>query len=88
MVSTMSYFTPDADLLAASEKALASVNTKRLLPSSASFDVKDPATEKVIGTLPDHTPEHALLALTKADAAGKEWAKKSPRHRSDVLHAV
>jgi succinate-semialdehyde dehydrogenase / glutarate-semialdehyde dehydrogenase len=88
MVSTMSYFTPDADLLAASEKALASVNTKHLLPSSASFDVKDPATEKVIGTLPDHTPEHALLALTKADAAGKEWAKKSPRHRSDVLHAV
>ncbi|MEG2777851.1 MAG: aldehyde dehydrogenase family protein, partial [Aurantimicrobium sp.] len=84
----MSYFTPDADLLAASEKALASINVSRLLPSNTSFDVIDPATEKVIGTLPDHTPEHALQALTKADAAGKQWAKKSPRHRSDILHAV
>ncbi|MEG0161027.1 MAG: hypothetical protein RR714_01820, partial [Aurantimicrobium sp.] len=69
----MSYFTPDADLLAASEKALASINVSRLLPSNTSFDVIDPATEKVIGTLPDHTPEHALQALTKADAAGKQW---------------
>lgn len=84
----MSYFTPDADLLAASEKALASINVSRLMPSKASFNVTDPATEQVIGTLPDHTPEHALQALTKADAAGKEWAQKSPRHRSDILHAV
>ena len=84
----MSYFEPDADLLAASDKALASISTSRLIPSAQSFDVIDPATEKVIGTLPDHTPAHALEALAKADAAGKKWAKTSPRHRSDVLHAV
>ncbi len=84
----MSYFEPDADLLAASNKALASVNVGRLLKAATTFDIHDPATEEVIGSLPDHTPEHALEALTKADAAGKAWAKTSPRHRSDVLHAV
>ena len=84
----MSYFEPDADLLAASDKALKSINVGRLLPASTTFDVHDPATEEVIASLPDHTPEDALAALTKADAAGKEWAKTSPRKRSDVLHAV
>lgn len=84
----MSYFEPDADLLAASDKALKSVNVGRLIPSSKTFDIHDPATEEVIGSLPDHSPEDALAALTKADAAGKEWAKTSPRKRSDVLHAV
>lgn len=84
----MSYFEPDADLLAASDAALASVNVSRLLPASTTFEVRDPATEEVIGQLPNHTPDDALVALSKADAAGKEWAKASPRRRSDVLHAV
>ena len=84
----MSYFEPDADLLAASDKALKSINVGRLQPASKTFDVHDPATEEVIASLPDHTPEDALAALAKADAAGKEWAKTSPRKRSDVLHAV
>ena len=84
----MSYFEPDADLLAASDAALASVNVSRLLPAATSFEVHDPATEEVIGRLPNHTPDDALVALSKADAAGKEWAKTSPRRRSDVLHAV
>ena len=84
----MSYFEPDADLLAASDAALASINVGRLLPAATTFDVHDPATEQVIASLPDHTPADALIALTKADAAGKEWAKTSPRKRSDVLHAV
>jgi succinate-semialdehyde dehydrogenase/glutarate-semialdehyde dehydrogenase len=84
----MSYFEPDADLLAASDAALASVNVSRLLPAATTFEVHDPATEEVIGRLPNHTPDDALVALSKADAAGKEWAKTSPRRRSDVLHAV
>lgn len=84
----MSYFEPDADLLAASDAALASVNVSRLLPAATTFEVHDPATEEVIGQLPNHTPDDALVALSKADAAGKEWAKASPRRRSDVLHAV
>jgi succinate-semialdehyde dehydrogenase/glutarate-semialdehyde dehydrogenase len=84
----MSYFTPDADLLAASNIALAQVKTGHLIKATKTFDITDPATGDVIGKLPDHTPEHALEALTKADAAGKLWAKTSPRHRSDVLHAV
>ncbi len=84
----MSYFIPDADLLAASDTALAAVKTDHLIKATKTFNITDPATGDVIGTLPDHTPEHALEALTKADAAGKLWAKTSPRHRSDVLHAV
>ena len=84
----MSYFEPDADLLAASNAALKSINVGRLQPAAKTFDVHDPATEEVIASLPDHTPEDALAALTKADAAGKAWAKTSPRKRSDVLHAV
>jgi len=84
----MSYFTPDADLLAASNKALKSVSTTHLIKAAKSFNITDPATTEVIGSLPDHTPEQALEALTKADAAGKLWAKTSPRHRSDILHAV
>ncbi|MEY4396495.1 MAG: Succinate-semialdehyde dehydrogenase GabD [Actinomycetota bacterium] len=84
----MSYFEPDADLLAASNAALKSINIGRLQPAAKTFDVHDPATEEVIASLPDHTPEDALAALTKADAAGKAWAKTSPRKRSDVLHAV
>lgn len=84
----MSYFTPDADLLAASDTALKSVSTKHLIKAEKTFNITDPATTEIIGSLPDHTPKHALEALTKADAAGKLWAKTSPRHRSDVLHAV
>ena len=84
----MSYFTPNAELLAQSNTALASVNRARLLTSSATLNVYDPATEEVIASLPDHNAVNAIEAVAKADAAGKAWAKTSPRHRSDVLHAV
>jgi succinate-semialdehyde dehydrogenase/glutarate-semialdehyde dehydrogenase len=84
----MSYFEPDATLLAESEKALASINTSVMLPAAAHFDIEDPATQKVIYSLPDHTADDALTALDKADKAGKVWAKTSPRLRSDTLHAV
>ena len=49
----MSYFEPDQDLLAASDKALKSVNVSRLLKAAKTFDVKDPATEEVIAEVPD-----------------------------------
>lgn len=84
----MSYFEPDPTLLEASNAALASVPVTRLLPAATTFAIHDPATEEVIGELPDHSADDALNALTKADVAGKEWAKTSPRHRSDVLHGV
>jgi succinate-semialdehyde dehydrogenase / glutarate-semialdehyde dehydrogenase len=84
----MSYFEPDATLLAESEKALASINTSVMVPAAASFDIEDPATQKVIYSLPDHTADDALTALDKADKAGKAWAQTSPRLRSDTLHAV
>lgn len=71
----MWYFTPNAELLAQSTTALASINTSRLLTSTASFNVYDPATEEVIVSLPDHNATHALEAVAKADAAGKAWAK-------------
>lgn len=84
----MSFFEPDAELFQASSQALAGIDTSCLLPAKSTFEIHDPGTEEVIGVLPDHTPEDALTALGKADVAGKDWAKSSPRTRSDLLHKV
>ena len=52
------------------------------------FDVVDPATEKVFATAPDCTPDDGLTALKAADAAFEEWARTTPRQRADVLHRL
>lgn len=54
--------------------------------TAAAFDVRDPATEQVIATVPDHSVDDALDALTRADRAGRAWARETARRRSDVLH--
>ncbi len=77
----------DAQLRERSDAALASVVLDRLgLGTSSTFEVHDPATGSVIATPPDHSIDDALVALTRADAAGRAWARTTPRHRSDVLH--
>ncbi len=77
----------DPDILDRSNAALATVSLDPLgLGTSASFEVHDPATEEVIARPADYTPDQALLALDRADRAGADWARKTPRHRSDVLH--
>lgn len=70
-----------------SDAALASVILDRLeLGTTATFDVHDPATGRVIATPADHSIDDALVALARADAAGKAWARTTARQRSDVLH--
>jgi succinate-semialdehyde dehydrogenase/glutarate-semialdehyde dehydrogenase len=49
------------------------------------LDVIDPATDEIIGAVPDQTPVEAQQALDQAAAAGPAWAALAPRQRSDVL---
>ncbi|UBH07441.1 NAD-dependent succinate-semialdehyde dehydrogenase [Leucobacter sp. Psy1] len=77
----------DQDLLRRTDEALASVTLDRLgLGTTDTFEVRDPATERVIATPPDHSTDDALIALERADRAGAAWARTTARHRSDVLH--
>lgn len=79
--------TIDQDLLRRTDEALASVTLDRLgLGTTDTFEVRDPATERVIATPPDHSTDDALIALERADRAGAAWARTTARHRSDVLH--
>ena len=49
------------------------------------FDVINPATEEVIASVASATLADADLALDAAEAAMKDWAARTPRHRSEVL---
>jgi succinate-semialdehyde dehydrogenase/glutarate-semialdehyde dehydrogenase len=53
--------------------------------SGARFDVINPATEEVIATVADGGPEDAQRAIETAGRAQKDWAKTSPRERSEIL---
>jgi succinate-semialdehyde dehydrogenase / glutarate-semialdehyde dehydrogenase len=56
--------------------------------SNVRVDVINPATEDVITSVPSCTTEHARQALDACDAGAKEWMKKAPRERSEVLRAI
>ncbi|MFB7252468.1 NAD-dependent succinate-semialdehyde dehydrogenase [Microbacterium sp. NPDC056234] len=49
------------------------------------FDVHDPATNAVIRSIADATPEDGIRALDAAVAAQEAWASTAPRTRSDIL---
>ncbi|AGP30424.1 NAD-dependent succinate-semialdehyde dehydrogenase [Corynebacterium terpenotabidum] len=51
----------------------------------ATFDVENPATEETLATLASATSEDALAALDAAAAVQDEWARTSPRSRSEIL---
>lgn len=53
--------------------------------SGARFDVVNPATEEVIATVADGGPQDAVRAIESAGRVQKEWAKTSPRERSEIL---
>ncbi|OLT10224.1 NAD-dependent succinate-semialdehyde dehydrogenase [Kocuria sp. CNJ-770] len=53
--------------------------------SGARFDVVNPATEEVIATVADGGPEDAARAIETAGRVQKDWAKTSPRARSEIL---
>jgi len=52
---------------------------------SRTFDVHDPATNAVIRSIADATPEDGIRALDAAVAAQDAWAATPPRTRSDIL---
>ncbi|MDA8542556.1 NAD-dependent succinate-semialdehyde dehydrogenase [Rhodobacteraceae bacterium] len=52
------------------------------------FDVINPATEEVLTSVASAEISDADSALDAAEAAMKEWAAKTPRHRSEVLRKV
>jgi succinate-semialdehyde dehydrogenase / glutarate-semialdehyde dehydrogenase len=49
------------------------------------FDVINPATEQVIASVASAEIADADAALDAAEAAMKDWAAQTPRHRSEVL---
>lgn len=52
------------------------------------IDVRDPATDLVIGQVPDLGVDAAVAATSRANAALDAWRQVSPRGRADVLSRV
>lgn len=77
----------ESSLTESADAAIASITLDRQRRgTTATFEVRDPATDRVIATPPDHSVDDALDALARADRAGKAWARETARRRSDVLH--
>ncbi|MEL4359291.1 MULTISPECIES: NAD-dependent succinate-semialdehyde dehydrogenase [unclassified Luteococcus] len=57
----------------------------RAASGGASFDVRNPATRQVLTQVADATPEDGLAALTAAHRAQADWARTTPRERSELL---
>ena len=49
------------------------------------FEVRDPATDRVLVEVASATEDDALAALDEACAAQTEWAATAPRERSEIL---
>jgi succinate-semialdehyde dehydrogenase / glutarate-semialdehyde dehydrogenase len=64
------------------------LNGQWVSDSNVRVDLINPATEEVITSVPSCTTEHAKQALDACDAGAKEWMKKAPRERSEVLRAI
>src|SRR5204862_7400967 len=54
----------------------------------ATFDVVDPSTGEVLCAVADASPADGRAALDAAVAAQADFARTSPRERSDVLMAA
>ncbi|UBH24509.1 NAD-dependent succinate-semialdehyde dehydrogenase [Micrococcus porci] len=53
--------------------------------SGKTFDVKDPATGKVIASLQDANSDDAMAAFEAAVAAQADWARTPAQERADIL---
>ena len=72
----------DASALAHADRVIAGLG----LPTDG-IGVDDPATGERIAHIADIDVAGALRAVETADAAGRAWARTTPRQRADVLHA-
>ncbi|MFJ8106055.1 aminobutyraldehyde dehydrogenase [Streptomyces sp. NPDC096132] len=52
------------------------------------IDVVDPSTEDIIARIPEGTAEDIDRAVAAAVAAEDQWARRVPKDRSEVLHAI
>jgi succinate-semialdehyde dehydrogenase/glutarate-semialdehyde dehydrogenase len=75
---------PDPALRAAAAKVVARVGADRAAVPKA-IPVRNPHDGSVVGYVPDLDADHALEAVSRADAAGRGWAATAPRQRADVL---
>src|ERR1700712_1115285 len=75
------------------EKLLSSVPTGLWIggeerQGSSTFDVLNPATDEVLISIANATPEDGIAALDAAAAVQKEWAATAPRERGEMLRSV
>ena len=75
------------------EELLASVPTGLWIggeerAGSSTFDVLNPATDEVLISIADATPQDGIAALDAAAGVQKEWAATAPRERGEILRAV
>ena len=61
------------------------VRNLELPTGTTGFEVRNPANDQVLASLPDAGPAEALEAVAVADEAGREWAATTPRVRADTL---
>ena len=54
-------------------------------PCSATFEVVDPATQSVLGNVPDCGVEDVQIAIDAAAEAFKTWRETPARDRSNLL---
>jgi len=52
------------------------------------FDVVNPATEHVIGSVEDHSVADAMAALARVEVAQRLWGAVPPRVKAEVLRSV
>jgi succinate-semialdehyde dehydrogenase/glutarate-semialdehyde dehydrogenase len=57
-------------------------------PGSSTFDVLNPATDEVLTSIANATPEDGIAALDAAAAVQKDWAATPPRERGEILRSV
>ncbi len=57
-------------------------------PGAREFDVTNPATGEVIGSVADGGADEAAAAVDAADAAFADWAGRTAYQRSEVLYAA
>ena len=86
-MTTVTAFSPhhEATLLASVPTGLLINGQWRDASDGGTFDVHDPATEKLLATLASATSADALAALDAADAAQGSWARTAPRERAEIL---
>jgi aldehyde dehydrogenase (NAD+)/aminobutyraldehyde dehydrogenase len=62
----------------------------RFAPSASTLtiEVENPATGEILATVPAGCVEDVDAAVAAAVAAKDEWAAKTPKERSDVLHRI